>query len=461
MAETRRAVLAGAAAVAVGLGTAWANARRMRQDGRPNLLLILTDDQGYDDLGCVAQPGQESGAGVRTPHLDTMASTGVRLDQFYVAAPVCTPSRAALMTGCYPPRVGFGAEGGPDDIGVLSPSSTNGLDPREVTLADLLGGAGYDTALVGKWHLGHQPHLLPTRQGFADFYGVPYSHNYRPLPLLQGERVVRSLADEPDLTGVFTRGAKTWLGARSGERPFFLYVAYTAPHAPYVLPGEWRRRTGGGRYADALAQADNGVGQLLAQLDATGFGESTLAFFTSDNGPWLEGEVQDGRPRKFRGGKGETTEGGVREPAIVRWPDRVPAGVVGTGLSATIDLLPTMARWAEVPLPAAPIDGVDATACWCGGPSARPNLAYYARGRLEAVRDASGWKRTFAVDGRTPPVPAALYDLERDPKETTDRSSEAPERVAQLDAVAAGLRQELGDALTNVAGTGIRSFGAL
>jgi arylsulfatase len=449
---TRRAAIGGATALAAGAG-AWA--LRSRPHG-PNVVLILSDDQGYDDLGCVSGPGQERTAGLRTPRLDRMAAEGLRLTDFSVAAPVCTPSRAALLTGCYPPRVGFGAIGGAEDPGVLGPRDDVGLDPAEHTIADLMRQAGRATGMVGKWHLGCRPELLPTRQGFDAFFGVPYSHNQRPLPLLRDERVLRWLPDEPELTGVWTEAALTFLQGHR-DRPFFLYLAYTAPHAPFN-DRNWPHGTGH-PYADALARMDEGIGVVLDRLDDLGLSERTLVWFLSDNGPWLDGTGAAGRSAPFRGGKGETTEGGIRSPCLLRWPGILPAGTVLSEMVTSLDVLPTLGRLVGAETPPRAIDGLDV---WdtlaSGAPTPRTSFASYARGRLEAIRSGP-WKRAFAVPMRTPPVPAALYHLGDDPAERIDRSAEHRDEVARLEALAEPIRRACGDALRGVEGEEVRPLG--
>ncbi len=458
MTVRRRSLLLGGAGLGLAgaAGASWA-LRPKRTDPRPNIVIVLTDDQGYDDVGCYADPTQEPVRGIRTPRLDRMAAEGVRLTDFYVAAPVCTPSRAALLTGCYPPRVGFGASGGPDDPGVLLPSSSVGLHPDEHTVADCLRSVGYATGMVGKWHLGHRKGLLPTSQGFDAFFGVPYSNNQRPLPLLRDETVLRWLPDEPDLTGQFTEAAMTFVTTQR-ERPFFLYLAYTAPHAPWQ-DGAWAGRTGAGPYADAIAHADDGVGQILDTLDRLRLSERTLVLFTSDNGPWLDPTVKAGAAGPFRGGKGDTAEGGMRSPCIVRWPGILPAGTVNRELMTALDVLPTVCGLGAAPLPPRVIDGLDV---WetlsTGSPSARKSFAYYARGRLEAIR-AGTYKRTFAVPDREPPVGAALYKVDDDPGERVDRSAVEPDTVARLEALAEPIRVACGDALLGITGAEVRPLG--
>jgi arylsulfatase A len=447
--------LAAAGAVgAAAAGGAWWATRSPRR--RPNIVLILTDDQGYNDVGCYWSPAGGV-ARINTPRLDELAAEGLRLTDFYVAAAVCTPSRAALLTGCYPPRVGFGAVGfGPKgDLGVITPSDTSGLAPGEQTMAEVLRAAGYRTACIGKWHLGHRPGLLPTDQGFDDFYGIPYSNNQQPLPLMRNDEVLRRLPEQPLLEGAFTQAAVTFLErAASDNDPFFLYLAHSAPHYPWRVADEHRGRSERGLYGDVVERIDWSVGEVLAALERLGVADDTLVVFTSDNGPWLHPAVKAGSAYPFRGGKADTWEGGVRAPCIVRWPGHVPTGV-SDALITAVDLLPTFASIAQASGPAAPIDGLDLTPALLGGASQRETFAYYARGRLEALRIGT-FKRVFANTAREEPVAAALYDLAADPGESRDVAAAHPDVVQAAESKAAELRLELGDALTGSVGQACR-----
>lgn len=451
----RRKVLAGFAGLA-GLGVVGGVALRRLAEGRPpNIVLILTDDQGYNDLGCYYTVGPVPR--VRTPRLDALAAGGVRLTHFYVAASVCTPSRAAILTGCYPPRVGFAEkEEGP---GVLTPRSRAGLNPEEQILPELLAEVGYQSACIGKWHLGHLPGFLPHHQGFDDFFGIPYSNNQRPLPLMRNDEVVRMLPDEPLLVGPFTQAALTFLN--HARPPFFLYLAHSAPHWPFGVPREWQGRSERGRYGDAIEQIDWSVGEVLDALERRGLAEDTLVIFLSDNGPWLDERVQAGSAHPLRGGKASSFEGGFRSPFLARWPGVLPAGAVTDEVVTALDLLPTLVDLAGARRPVLPIDGHDVWPVLSGQPGARsPTDAfyYYARGRLEAVRSGR-FKLVFANPLRSPPVERALYDLVADVGETTDVSGQHPQEVARLEALAEAMRSELGDALTGQPGTARRPIG--
>jgi len=457
MKTNRRNLLVGAAGLAA--GAAGANWLRRASPKPANVVLIVTDDQGYNDLGCYfdANP-TPGGARPHTPHLDRLAKTGVRFSDYCVTSSVCTPSRASLLTGCYPPRVGFGATAFPGtQVGVLTPTSDSGLHPDEETLADLFRRAGYATGCVGKWHLGHRPAFLPTRQGFDGFYGIPYSNNQRPLPLMRDEEIIRRLPEEPLLTRPFTQAAVTFI-TRHQERPFFLYLAHSAPHTPWRVP-EGRRDKSRSLYADVIREIDWSVGQLLETLERLGLREDTLIVFGSDNGPWVHAGLDSGSAWPYRGGKAQTWEGGFRTPLLASWPTILPSGAVHHQPVASIDLLPTLAQIMGLDLPNKPIDGA---ACWntfaADAPNPREGLAYYARGRLEAVR-IGRWKLVFKNTQRAPAISGGLFNLQADPAERTDVSAQHPERVTQLRRYAERTRTELGDALTGVTGLSCRPLG--
>ena len=456
---SRRSILTGFTGLtALGGGAWWALKARQRRP--PNIVLIVTDDQGYNDLGCYfqAQPGTPLPT-PHTPRLDAMAAQGIRFTDFSVAASVCTPSRAALLTGCYPPRVGFGHQSfGREQLGVLTPQSAFGLHPDEDTLADVLTRAGYATGCIGKWHLGHDPAFLPTAQGFDGFYGIPYSNNQRPLPLMRDEQVLRWLPDEPLLTKPFTQAAVTYMRAHQ-DHPFFLYLAHSAPHYPYAVVPEFEGRSGGGRYGDVVALIDWSVGTILDEIDALGLQNDTLVLFTSDNGPWLHDGLNTGSAWPYRGGKALPWEGGFRTPFLARWPGTIPADVVSHEPLTAIDLLPTLAGLASAPLPSQPIDGEDCRAALThSGKSPREHFAYYARGRLEAVRKGP-WKLVFDNPSRAPAVKESLYHLDDDPQERMDQAQAHPDVVAALHQLAERYRRELGDALRGNEGTGCRPIG--
>lgn len=413
---------------------------------RPNLVIIFTDDQGYGDLGCFG------GKQVYTPHIDQMAKEGARLTSFYVAAPVCTPSRAALMTGCYPQRI---------DMEICSSLTIDkpnlpkgkhfpvclagdgkGLNPDETTIAEVAQSVGYKTGMFGKWHLGDQPVFLPTRQGFEEFFGLPYSHDimpkhpgqkyfkFPPLPLLEGEEVVELDPDTNYLTRRFTEKAVDFI-KRNKEENFFLYLAHPLPHGPLAASEEIRksyaavRKAGapgrGDIYNTAKNEIDWSVGQVLDTLKEQGIDENTIVLFTSDNGP------SRGSAKPLRGKKGKTLEGGQRMPTVIRWPNGIPAGSVNDEVLTAMDILPTFAKVSGATLDAdREIDGKDIMPVLVEGAKSPHQYFFYAYwGNLEAVRWGD-WKFRI-TDGEE-----ALYNLAEDISEKKNLAAQNPEIVAKL-----------------------------
>ena len=410
---------------------------------KPNVLLILTDDQGYGDLSCFG------GKHVDTPRIDQMATEGSRLTSFYVAAPVCTPSRAALMTGCYPKRIDM-ATG--STFGVLLAGDKKGLNPEEITIAEVLQGAGYKTAIFGKWHLGDQPEFLPTRQGFDEFFGIPYSHDihpfhpnqkrfqFPPLPLLENETVIEMDPPADFLTHRITEHAVDFI-ERNRDEPFFLYVPHPIPHKPlHVSPPFMKEvaseitdklkaegdsidyKTRDRLFRQAIAEIDWSVGQILDTLQSQGLDEKTLVIFTSDNGPAI------GSAGPLKGRKGSTYEGGMRESTVIRWPGKIPAGQTNDELMTTMDLLPTFAKLAGAEVPQDRIiDGKDIWPTLTGQAKTPHEAFFYHRGnRLEAVRSGKWKLRTKG--GK----PVELYDLETDVGEKQNIIKDEPKVVQRL-----------------------------
>ena len=415
---SKRALLkAGAAAL---LGKA-SNA----QSRSPNIIFVLADDLGYGDLGCF-------GSRIRTPHLDGMAAGGVRFQQFYSASPVCSPSRAALMTGRYPTRVGI--------PGVLFPDSTTGLPDSETTLAQTLKVCNYTTMCIGKWHLGSLPQFLPTNRGFDEYFGIPYSNDMWPSLLLHNTEVVEQPVNLDTLTARYTEQAVQFI-ARSRNSPFFLYLAHAMPHLPLAASPRFRCKSGLGPYGDAVQEIDWSVGQILDALSANGVDEQTLVMFSSDNGPWFQGS--SGR---LRGAKGETFEGGVRVPFIARFPGRIPQGLVSRGVASAMDILPAVARLANAPLPGTPLDGVDIWPLLTGQCDQldRDVLLYFdsweaqcgrlGRWKLHVSRqNTPPWTPEPKVGRMNLPLPRPeLYDLEADPDESYDVAGDNPQIVADI-----------------------------
>ncbi len=450
------------------------------QKGRaPNVVLIFLDDMGYGDLSVTGALNYQ------TPNIDQMAAEGTRFTNFLTAQAVCTASRAALLTGCYPNRLGLS--------GALGPGAAIGLNPDEETIADLLKEKGYATAIFGKWHLGDHPSLLPLVQGFDEYFGVPYSHdmwplhpnqakaNYPPLKLIEGNQPIRNvdnLADASHLTGAITERAISFI-RKNKRKPFFLYVPHPLPHVPLATSAKFKGKSNRGVFGDVMMEIDWSVGQIFSELKSQGLDKNTIVIFTSDNGPWLNYGDHAGSSGGFREGKGNSFEGGHRVPCIVRWPGVVPGGKVSNKLLSTIDILPTIAAICDAKLPQKKIDGVNFMALLKGDESQTPRdqfLYYYRKNNLEAVRQGN-WKLVFAHPGRTyegfapgkdgqpgqvnenHSFPGALYNLERDPGERYDVRREFPGIVASLEGIAEAARGDLGDDLQNRIGANIRAAG--
>ncbi|MFO7975404.1 MAG: sulfatase [Candidatus Hydrogenedentota bacterium] len=434
----------------------------------PNVVIVFTDDQGYGDVGCYGAEGYE------TPNLDRMAREGMQFTDFYVAAPVCTPSRAALMTGCYPKRLGLAYR-------VLFPYSVTGLNPEEVTLAELLKAQGYTTAIFGKWHLGHHDKFLPTRQGFDYFFGTPYSndmnkHYYKrqafqspPLPLYRQEKVVERDPDQHYLTRRYTEEALGFIEAHQ-EKPFFLYLPHNMPHRPIMASETFEGTTDHGLYGDVIAEIDWSVGQVLDKLQELGLDEQTLVIFTSDNGPVVRSGMQlgyrSGSAGPLRGQKNTTWEGGMREPCIMRWPGKIPAGSVCKEVATTMDILPTVAMLAGAQPPSDRIiDGKNIWPLMKGAPGATsPHEAfyYYRDDRLQAVRSGPWKLHVYRPEWKNAKDhPPLLYNLREDVGETQDVAEKHPDVVARLMTLVKKAREDMGDAVTGATGENVRPVGRL
>lgn len=463
-----------ASVLIIGSRLAVPGATRAADEARPpNIILIFADDLGYADLGVYGAEGYA------TPHLDRMASEGVRFTDFYVAQAVCSASRAALLSGCYSNRVGI--------LGALGPGSAIGVHESEVLIPEVLKPLGYATAIVGKWHLGDRPEFLPTSHGFDEYFGLPYSNdmwpqhptnpNYPPLPLLDGEQPVELNPDQRQLTTRYTERAVRFIEQAQGS-PFFLYVAHSMPHVPLFVSEKHEGATERGLFGDVIAEIDWSVGEILDAVRRAGIDEETLVIFTSDNGPWLSYGDHAGSAGILREGKGTSFEGGVREPFIARWPGTIPAGTVCHEPTMTIDLLPTIARLAGAEPPRDRVlDGHDIAPLLLGEPGARsPHVAlyFYYGGQLEAVR-AGKWKlhlphayRSLQGEAGSGGIPGpyvqknielSLFDLDSDPGESTDVSGREPQVVEQLLALAEVARQDLGDTATGQLGANVRDPG--
>ncbi len=411
-----------------------------RESEKLNVIVIFTDDQGYQDLGCFGSPD------IRTPRIDQMAQEGMRLTSFYSANPVCSASRAALMTGCYPKRVLA-------DKTVLFPRDRVGLNPKETTMADLFKGAGYATACIGKWHLGHHPEFLPTRQGFDSYFGIPYSNDMshpegakRPkygewdtywkdrqssalwqTPLLRDEEIIEHPVDQRTITRRYTDEALSFIRkSNQDEKPFFLYLAHSMPHVPLYLPDSIHDPESSYPYKDVIEHIDAQVGRIMDLLRKLELNEHTLVVYTSDNGPWLRFDHHGGQALPLREGKGTTYEGGMRVPCVVWAPGRIKAGSESAEMTSTIDLLPTFASLAGIELKTeGPIDGLDQSGLLLGkGPSARNEFLYYARD-LQAIRQGRYKLRKIGKG-------IQLFDLADDIAEQNNLAEEKPELVKAL-----------------------------
>ena len=394
------------------------------QQRQPNIVMIYADELGYGDLSCY-------GSAIATPNLDRMAEEGARFTNFYSASPVCSPSRAALLTGRYPTRVEVPVVLGPGDAG---------LPDSEITLAQMLKAAGYRTACVGKWHLGSATRFLPTNRGFDEFFGVPYSADMTPCPLIRDTTVMAPAVDVSALTTRFGQEAVDFVN-RSRESPFFLYLAHTAPHLPLAASERFAGKSGLGEYADVVQELDWSIGQVMASLQSNGLDSHTLVMFSSDNGPWWQGSQG-----KLRGRKGETYEGGMREPFIARYPGVIPSGIGCPGLASTLDLLPTVARLCGAQTPSNPLDGVDIWPMLTGerGEVERDVFLYFDSVYLQCARlgrwklhmtryNTKAWSPLPSGGRVNLPLPRPeLYDVVSDPQESYDCARSHPDIVADI-----------------------------
>ncbi len=444
-------------------------------DQPPNFVVIFTDDQGYGDVGVFGAKG------FTTPNLDRMAAEGRKFSDFHVPAAVCSASRAGLLTGCYPQRVSI--------LGALGPGANVGINAEETLISEMLKPLGYATAIYGKWHLGDAEKFLPLRHGFDEYFGLPYSNdmwpfhptarNFPDLPLIEGDKVINPKVtgeEQKQLTTWYTEHATAFI-EKNKEKPFFLYVAHSMPHVPLFVSEKFEGKSEQGLYGDVIMEIDWSVGEILAALKRTGVDDRTLVLFTCDNGPWLSYGNHAGSAGPLREGKGTTWEGGQREPCIVRWPGKIPAGTVCEEFASTMDLLPTIAALAGAELPKNKIDGHDIRPLLLGEADAKsPYEAfyYYWNTGLDAVRSGP-WKLHFPHSYRSltgepgrdgnpggysqETTGLALYNLSDDVGETRDVAAEHPEIVAKLQKLAEAAREDLGDAHQKRQGKGVRPPG--
>lgn len=411
---------------------------------KPNVIIIFTDDQGYQDVGVFGSPL------ISTPNLDQMAEDGIRFTDFYSASPVCSPSRAALLTGAYPPRVSVPV--------VLWPNSDSGLPSEEITIADMLKTKNYATACIGKWHLGDQAQYLPLAQGFDHYYGIPFSNDMsvnpaskvskdivfregmtmdslrekkwrgRSVPLMLQDEVIEYPVDQTTLTKRYTEEAVKFI-TENKEEPFFLYLAHSMPHIPLYASEDFKGKSRRGLYGDVIEEIDWGVGEVLKTLETLGIAENTLVIYTSDNGPWKLDNGHGGSAEPLRGHKFSTYEGGMRVPMIAQWKGKITSGSVCTELASTIDVLPTIAYLTDSEMPDQPIDGKNIWKLLSGeiskSPHAEEGFYYYRDTVAEAVR-VNEWKLRVVADS------VELFNLADDISESNNVAEENPEIVEGL-----------------------------
>ena len=451
----------------------------LQAQNAPNVVIILLDDMGYGDLSVTGA------IGYKTPNLDRMCAEGMRFTNYYCPQAVSSASRAGLLTGCYPNRIGF--------AGALGPGATVGIADSEETIAEVLRKKGYTCGAVGKWHLGHHPQFLPLRHGFDEYYGLPYSNDmwnfnpqnrtHPPLPMIDGDRVVNpevTAADQEQITTQYTERAVRFIEKNKGK-PFFLYLAHSMPHVPLHVSDKFRGKSEQGLYGDVMMEIDWSVGEIIKTLEKNGIDKNTLIIFTSDNGPWLNYGNHAGSAGGLREGKTAVFEGGQRVPCLMRWPAQIPAGSICNRVASSIDLLPTIASLCDAPLPSLKIDGVNITPLMKGDETASPReyfLYYFNRNSLKAVRndrfklvlphEGRSYEGNLpGQDGKPGPVngnrkyPLALYDMRRDPGERYDVQEQYPEVMAELMKAVEAARLDLGDDLTGHEGTGRRPIGTL
>lgn len=464
-----------------------ANGQNKRED-TPNIVLIFMDDMGYGDLNA------NGALGYHTPHIDKLAAQGMRFTNFYAAQPICSASRAGILTGCYPNRIGI--------PGAIFPNSKVGLHSDEETIPELLKKKGYATAMVGKWHLGDAKEFLPLQHGFDEYFGLPYSNDMWPiaygngeitkwtswkldmplLPLIEGNKTIEhieSMIQMDELTTRYTKKAVRFI-KKNRKKPFFLYFAHSMPHVPLAVSNKFKGKSEQGLYGDVMMEIDWSVGQIMKVLKDNSLDDNTLFIFTSDNGPWLNFGNHAGSAGGLREGKQTTFEGGQKEPCIMRWPGVIPQGTISNKLTSTLDLLPTIATITKIPRSAKKIDGVNIISVLKGEKDTNPRNTlyyYYNDNSLEAVREGH-WKlvlphkyRTYegeqpANDGfmgkkHNTQIGLSLYNLRRDPGERYDVKDQNPDVVEKLQELAEKARKDLGDSLTGRAGDNRRKSGSI
>lgn len=434
------------------------------QNKKPNIILVYIDDMGYGDIGIT---GANS---YLTPNFNQMQKEGVFFTQYYSPQAVCTASRAGVLTGAYPNRIGF--------AGALDHTSKMGLNPDEQTIPELLRTRGYKTAAYGKWHLGHLPEFLPRKHGFDEFFGIPYSNDmwpnhptgknyYPPLPLIENETTIQTNPDQSQFTTLFTEKSLSFI-EKNKSNPFFIYLAHPMPHVPLFVSERFKGKSRQGLYGDVMMELDWSIGQIRNKLKELRMEENTLLIVTSDNGPWINYGNHAGSTGGLREGKGTSFEGGQKVPCLMTWKGVIPAGIICNNLASSIDILPTLAAITGAELSGRKIDGVNIYELMKGDFSQNPRdhfLYYYRKNSLEAIRKGD-WKlvlphhsRTYegfkpGLDGMPGQVnenhfvEGGLYDLRRDPGERYNVRGDYPEIEAELLKIVKQAREDLGDDLT-------------
>ena len=457
--------------------------------GNPNVIIIFMDDMGYGDPVCYG------GGPYQTPNIDALAAQGMRFTNFYAAQAVCTASRSALITGCYPTRIGIS--------GAINDRSKIALNPEEQTIAELLKDKGYKTSMVGKWHLGHKEPFLPLQNGFDEFYGLPYSNDmwaydfngekmkdtslpkskFPPLPLIEGNKTIKIIENfdgQDQLTTDYTTRAVSFIN-RNKNNPFFLYLAHSMVHVPLGVSSKFKGKSGAGMFGDVMEEVDWSVGEVMKALKTNNLLNNTIVIFTSDNGPWLTFGDHAGNTSGLREGKGTAFEGGLKVPCIISWPGHTKPGTVCNNLLTTMVVLPTLVDICAAKMPVKKIDGIDFKTVLLGNKNADPRnefVYYYDQNNLKAIRKGK-WKLMFPHSSQTygPPatiggnrypgkrstmeVPLSLFDLSTDPGEDRDLKDKYPDVVKELSSIADKYRQTLGDGLTKTEGSEVRVAGKL
>lgn len=445
----------------------------------PNVVLIFTDDQGYADVGVFGA------SDIETPNLDKMAKEGAIFKSYYAAQAVCSASRAGILTGCYPNRIGI--------HNALGPDNKNGINASELTMAEMLKNNGYKTGIFGKWHLGHHKKFLPTRHGFDEWFGIPYSNdmwpfhpqqgtvfNFPDLPLYENETVIDTLIDQSQLTTQITERSVHFIN-QNKDSPFFLYVPHPQPHVPLFVSDKFKGKSSRGLYGDVIMELDWSVGEIIDALEANGLTKNTIVIFTSDNGPWLSYGNHAGSAYPLREGKGTAWEGGQREPFLIKYPEVIPAGKISNTPLMAIDIMATIAEATGSQLSDNEIDGKSAWKLFKGETDKSPQEAYFFYFRVNELFGVryGKWKLYFphsyrTMDGQEPGrdgLPGnyrmieldqiELYNVENDIIEAKNVATEYPQIVEEIKSLANDMRFRLGDSLLEIEGSENREPGII